>query len=105
MHRTIDQIIETRDGDVFLNFRKNLSQLTRSLSTRQDDLSYRVSLPASVRPSVSALSIASEPRDNGDNISFEGIKISSNLILHGIYQYQSNLRRTFLTASEVNFSL
>ena len=105
IHRTIESIVETRDGEVFLNFRKELPQILRNLSSRSD-LPYKVSLPPNARPSVSAPSVISESRDNDDdNISVKGIRISPNQIPHGVYQKQSNIRRTSPTASEVNFSL
>ena len=72
----------------------------RSLSPPHENLPYRVSLP-----SCSAPSVASESRDNDDNISVEGVRISPNQIPHGVYQEQSNNRRTSPTASEVNFVL
>ena len=109
---SVEQIMKTREGDVILNFRKNLSQFPMSLSsrsistqgllTRNRNLPYRIAIPSiSTRHSISK----SEPRaEMEDNILVEGGIISSNQIPRGIYQEQP-IRRISPTASEVNFNV
>ena len=46
INRSVDQIMETREGDVILNFRGGNPQFSRSLSTRHGSLPYRVFIPS-----------------------------------------------------------
>ena len=98
IHRDIESIVENIDGQVFLNFRKNLPRLNRSYSINNLDIPYKVSIPSSsARPSTA--SNLSES-DIDENVSVEGIKISSNNIPHGVYK-----ERNMPSASEINFQI
>ena len=124
VRHNLEDVIQTKGGNVYLRFQRPQRQLTRSMSTASIRFTpsfrepYRVDLPESSRHSsvepIEAViqGMSSKPPSNPDHIDpvdpiVQGLQFSPNKIPHGIYEPRTSSSKGPYspTASYMNFEV
>lgn len=107
--QTLDDVIQTQGGNVYLKFQRPLSRSLSSMSHHSSNLPYRVDLPESSRHSMSEpIEFVNQgmsswpPSQSSLETLIQGIHISENQIFHGVY---ATRRPKSPTASDMNFEI